>query len=360
MRGLAAGTEEVRRVNNYETEDTDEEIQILEKELRVMKLRKQGKYSGRKGGGSKWRNCDLTHSNEEECSAKGKVCFTCGEEDHYSRAPACTEWRKKAGEEVKKRLRRVEEKSKSDSKEEESSEGEEVRRVKASWPGTKRHAKPTSLRLVQVSTTRGRNKSSRWVTVQLGGKRCRLFADTGSCYTIISPDMYKRSMGNVVAANCTLRAWGSKTSLDAKGMIMTHISTLKGAKTRSWVYNGHNPEPLLGDKDAEALGIVVFCPEGRDPLPEEVEQGEPDSHVVKKMKERSLPEKFRAVGFKVDTGKRKVEIIKHEEKEAVMSIVRKYYNTVFQPGIGCVKTEPIQFKFEDGFCPVQPGAEWQL
>jgi hypothetical protein len=53
MRGLAAGTEEVRRVNNYETEDTDEEIQILEKELRVMKLRKQGKYSGRKGGGSK-------------------------------------------------------------------------------------------------------------------------------------------------------------------------------------------------------------------------------------------------------------------------------------------------------------------
>ena len=159
----------------------------------------------------------------------------------------------------------------------------------------------------------------------------------------------------MVAANFTLSAWGSKTSLDVRGI----IRTVKGAKTRSWVYivGGHNPEPLHGDNDAEALGIVVFCPEGRDPLPEEVEQGEPDSHVVKKMKERSLPEKFRAVGFKVDTGKRKVEIIKHEEKEAAMSIVRKYYNTVFQPGIGCVKTEPIQFKFEDGFCPVQPGAE---
>ena len=102
------------------------------------------------------------------------------------------------------------------------------------------------------------------------------------------------------------------------------------------------------------MGIVVFCPEGRDPLPEELVQGEPDSHVVKKMEERSLPEKFRAIGFKVDTGKRKEEEIKHEEKEAAMLIVQQYHNTVFLPGIGCIKTKPIEFNFEDGFSPIQP------
>ena len=50
-------------------------------------------------------------------------------------------------------------------------------------------------------------------------------------------------------------------------MVRTEIRTIKGAKKRSWVYivGVHRSEPLLRDRDAEALGIVVLKVEGRDP-----------------------------------------------------------------------------------------------
>ena len=37
-----------------------------------------------------------------------------------------------------------------------------------------------------------------------------------------------------------------------------------------------------------------------------------------------------------------------------MSIVQRYHNTIFLPGIGCIKTDPIKFEFEKGFKPTQP------
>ena len=98
--------------------------------------------------------------------------------------------------------------------------------------------------------------------------------------------MYHPKMGKVVAANCILRAWGSSSTLDVKGMVRTEIRTKKGARRSSWVYivGGHRPEPLLGDKDAEALGIVTFNPEGRAPEQSELEE----ANTVQKLKERSL------------------------------------------------------------------------
>ena len=71
--------------------------------------------------------------------------------------------------------------------------------------------------------------------------------------------MYSEEMGKVVPAKYRLRAWGSNKKLDVKGMVRATISTKRGAATRSWIYvvGGHNPEPLLGDKDAAALGIIT-------------------------------------------------------------------------------------------------------
>ena len=116
----------------------------------------------------------------------------------------------------------------------------------------------------------------------IGGRKLKLFADTGSKFSIITPAMYHPKMGKVVAANCILRAWGSKATLDVKGMVKTEVRTKKGARRRSWVYivGGHKPEPLLGDRDAEELGIVTFNPEGREPEQEEL--GE--EQLVQKLK----------------------------------------------------------------------------
>merc|ERR1712243_145969 len=82
----------------------------------------------------------------------------------------------------------------------------------------------------------------------------------------ITPDMYHPDMGEVVAADCYLRAWGSKDRLDVKGMFRTELKTDGGGHTQTWVYvvDGDKPEPLLGEDDAEDLGIIIFNPEGAD------------------------------------------------------------------------------------------------
>ena len=70
----------------------------------------------------------------------------------------------------------------------------------------------------------------------MGGFRQRLFCDTGSKKTIITPVMYHPDMGEVVAADCYLRAWGSKDRLDVKGMFQTELKTEGGGHTQTWVY----------------------------------------------------------------------------------------------------------------------------
>ena len=42
-----------------------------------------------------------------------------------------------------------------------------------------------------------RSKQTKWVQVKLGGIDMKLYGDTGSRLTIISPNLYDRSMGYV-------------------------------------------------------------------------------------------------------------------------------------------------------------------
>ena len=99
----------------------------------------------------------------------------------------------------------------------------------------------------------------------MGGEEMNLYCDTGSNVTIITPAMYRQSMGKVVAAKSYLRAWGSSEYLDTKEMFKTTLTIASGASKRTWVYvvAGARPEPLLGDHDAEDLGIISLHPEGR-------------------------------------------------------------------------------------------------
>ena len=94
----------------------------------------------------------------------------------------------------------------------------------------------------------------------------------------------------------------------------------------------------------------MFIAEGRDPTHSELEE----YIVLKKMRERSIPEKLRAAGFAVNTAKGRVDEIKQEDRDGAMSMVQRYLNTLFLPGIGCIKTDPIKFEFKRGFNPTQP------
>ena len=74
----------------------------------------------------------------------------------------------------------------------------------------------------------GDRRATRWVKVNLGGEELDLYCDTGSSITIITPAMYRRSMGKVVAAKSYLQAWGSEYYLDTKVMFKTTLTTTSG------------------------------------------------------------------------------------------------------------------------------------
>ena len=141
-----------------------------------------------------------------------------------------------------------------------------------------------------------------------------LFSDTGSMFTIIMPELYKDSMGKLVEADCNLRAWGADTYLDVTGIFKTRLTTKKGAKKDTVVYvvGGTRPEPLLGDADAEDLGIIVFKAEGRE-APKEEKEGKEEEKVNKvnednEHKGRSIPSKLRRAGKIVKTEKPHIEL----------------------------------------------------
>ena len=59
------------------------------------------------------------------------------------------------------------------------------------------------------------------------------------------------------------------------------LEVVNGAKkkTRVYVVHGYKPEPLLGDHDAEDLGIITFNPEvSRDPTPRSPTSRSSDQH----------------------------------------------------------------------------------
>ena len=72
-------------------EEIDETINRLE----VMKIRKQGKFSGRPSRSpfetqkQSCQNCSSSHP-KGRCPAKGKTCFDCGGQNHFTNSQACS------------------------------------------------------------------------------------------------------------------------------------------------------------------------------------------------------------------------------------------------------------------------------
>ena len=146
-------------------------------------------------------------------------------------------------------------------------------------------------------------------------------------------------MGEVVAADTRLRAWGSETYLDVKGMFWTRLTMDKGAVRETWVYvvDGYRPEALLGDKDAEELGVFTFHREGRE-----------GSQV------KLLVSDLRAGGIKVDTGRETGAEATMKERGLMMAVVDRFKGTTISDRIGKVRVMPVKLEHEQGFCPVQP------
>ena len=114
------------------------------------------------------------------------------------------------------------------------------------WPGIQSPQTANLSRISALNRVQNNSNGNKHVNVKIGKTKVVLFTDTGSEFTIIPPNMYDKEMGKVYPADTNLRAWGSKSNLDVKGMVNTTITTENGARTRSKVFivNGYHPEPL--------------------------------------------------------------------------------------------------------------------
>ena len=325
----------------------------------VSRLASSGKYSTRhKPQSSKStskKRCDrCTYKHGDgRCPAEERDCNDCSEIGHFAGSKLCKKQKAKP-KRSRHTARRVKEYS-SESSETQSETSEEeydtevIARIERSWPGVE--SKANSHKYVyKIEDKPGKKRQSKRVKMKVGGKRMKLYCDTGSPLTIIPPEMYREKMGKVVAADTHFRAWGSKKRLDTKGRVRTTLQTKRGAKKETWVYivAGTRPEPLLGEEDAEDLGIIQFLPEGRAATPQEKEVG----HI--ETSKASIPERLRRSGRTVATEKPQLTPIENQTKKEAEEIVSSFTDSVMTERIGDVQVKPVELQYEKDFSPVQP------
>ena len=177
-------------------------METLRKELEdVMKIRKtSGRYSGRSREGGEDK-CTYNHDKERRCPAEGRRCNKCQEEGHFGGSALCkaSGWRPSSARKKEVGARRVEEEEDSDSSDATEWQGGEepvIKLVRASgeaqrrWPGVKNDGQVRDVQYVARKEVK-KTKRSRWVKMTVGGRRMKLFSDTGSKFTIIPPELYE-------------------------------------------------------------------------------------------------------------------------------------------------------------------------
>jgi len=290
-------TANVKRIRNDTANHdnmTQEEIDEMIETLQVVKLSDEaGRYSNRNKGSNLCNRCTTEHQTGR-CPANGKMCFTCGGKNHFSLAPACP------GKKTVKKIR--------------SDYFTTLTKDDSPAPET---IAPQAIKKVAT-------QADKWVNVKT---ELTLFADTGSEHTIIAPNHYTNTMGPLEEPGIILRAWGSSDNLHIKGMLRTVIENAKGTKINSKIYvvDGFQPEPLLGDKDAEQLRFITFNKNGKSPKP---------SDAIKR-----IPQLVREnLGIKVDTHPEDTDT-DPLELEKIEKLVGRYKGLVFDDNkIGDVLT----------------------
>ena len=169
--------------------------------------------------------CTYKHG-EGRCPAEERKCNDCSETGHFAGSKLCKHPKTKP-KNSKHTARRVEELSSSSEPESETSDEEHDRgviaRIERNWPGVESNAQAHKY-VFKIQEKTGKTRQSKRVKMKVGGKRMKLYCDTGSPLTIIPPELYSEKMGKVVAADTHLRAWGSKTRLDTKGRVKTTLN----------------------------------------------------------------------------------------------------------------------------------------
>lgn len=340
LKDVAGGT--VKRIGwNQEPDPNmdEDEIDDLIDSLKVMKLKKVGKYSSKfkkKEEGGSCTRC-LTDHDPGRCPAYGKECFACGGKNHFARSAAC---RPKSTKRIT--TSGTDQRSYSETRTSSLNRGKDVQNTR---------------KIVTVCKIKEPDTNDLWVPIKAGATTIQMFIDSGCDFTIIPPTCYQKQMGEIVENDTNLRAWGASELLNVKGMIITQLTTEQGAKTTSKVYivDGFHPEPLLGSKDAADLGFLNINKKGRPPTEEEAK----DIKHTRKIDSRSndtIPQKIRNnLGITVNARPKDNDPTPETELNKVMETVQEYKGTVFDDHkVGNLKTKPIHLEYDGNYIPDQP------
>ena len=282
----------------------------LVQEVRQLKLKLEKKESSK----DTCRSCMLPRcKGGEKCPAKDKKCHRCEGTGHFTRSPLCPK-KKKGKENSVNKVQEGEEETESD-----SSVG----------------------RVLMVGKVGGEDSRIR-VKLGMTGPGSQEYkvkfeplTDTGVRRTIINKTDWKMISGecNLMPTKLKFRPYGTNKQLPIIGRAKIQLKAEAGAVIETFVYvnDDATESSLLGEKDAQRLGIVTICPEG---APEEVE--------VRKIKYSTKEELSKT---------KKAQRHSQEEVERNMQRIAGEHLRVFQ-GIGKFKGAPIKIQVEDGATPV--------
>ena len=166
------------------------------------------------------------------------------------------------------------------------------------------------------------------ISVTLNGVPLQLFVDSGCKKTLLPQSHYRPELGSVRPSPIWLRPYGTTQYLKVEGELPVIIQSMNGAKhnTKVYIVNGHLAEPLLGDEDAKALGILAINPGGHSsPHPINAVQVQPNSIPV-----AGITANLRAAGVVVRSTRGQDEVIPIDERNRIQSIVDHHPQVVSQ------------------------------
>ena len=152
-------------------------------------------------------------------------------------------------------------------------------------------------------------------------------------------------MGPLQPTKARFHAYGTQTFIQVHDEIATTNSLKNGAHHTTTVYvvDGHQAEPLLGDSDVKALGILAINKKGYHALPPKKDNS-PEVPIA------GITDTIRAAEIQLHKLKEQTDTVSAEEHRHIINLLEKH-SAVFS-GIGLQKFPPSVPPVTAPYCPI--------
>ena len=240
-----------------------------------------------------------------KCPARGKTCVVCGRRNHFVGSRNCSK-----------------------------SQITAVQAVDADYQYD------DSVGCISVGMMQ--NSRTNMADVFVNGVKMRMMVDSGCQPSLLPVHMLQEAHGRLQSSTVRLRPYGTAELLDVIGEIDVTLRNQNGGEhgTKVYVVDGHLTEPLLGESDARALGILTIHSRGTV----NEDQRAQDVEVA------GIIAGLRNSGVSVKTRKEEIGELTVDEDSQIQHVVMKH-SEVFE-GIGLLKDVEVTMLGDPNVEPV--------